>query len=325
MPARSSSPAEVPQPYQPTSPLTHTDVRQIESADVSALVDADSSELIAEMNRKRKKWRIAPIPMGLTALSFGIFMAAGTQRVEFAAATMIGVMLTVIAKIADRRRRTTVLFYDLEPPVLGNFEALCNAFDTMTACQRAWNVETEARVVDTKYSGGAAKSVERRPTTLVTKEAPGVKTNISTPCIPVGRQELYFFPDRILVFDPSGVGVVGYADLLITSQTTRFIEDGSVPRDSQVVDKTWRYVNKKGGPDMRFRHNPEIPVVLYGEVSFTSASGLNERIQISRHGAYEPFIQAVRALASSIAGLSKCAVNPRPSGRGYKAPDGVLS
>ena len=28
----------------------------------------------------------------------------------------------------------------------------------------------------------------------------------------------------------------------------RFIEDGGVPSDAGVVDKTWRYVNKKGEP-----------------------------------------------------------------------------
>jgi len=287
------------------APTEHTDLRQIESADATALVDADSSELIAEMNRKRQRWRLAPLLIGMTALLIGISMAAGPQRADLLVATLIAGVLAVAAARFDQRRKATVLFYDLAPPVLGSFEMLCAAFDTLANCEKAWNIETEAKVVDRKYSGGATKSMFRHPSKLATKEPPGVKTNISTPCIPVGRQELYFFPDRLLVFDPSGVGTVPYADLRITCQNTRFIEEESVPSDSQVVDRTWQYVNKKGGPDRRFRQNREIPVVLYGEVSFTSASGLNERIQISRAGAYETFVHAVSALAASLTSLSQ--------------------
>ena len=49
------------------------------------------------------------------------------------------------------------------------------------------------------------------------------------------------------MFEPAAVGAVPYLDLRIRRATTRFVEDGIVPSDSQVVDRTWKYVNKKGG------------------------------------------------------------------------------
>ncbi|WP_462388382.1 hypothetical protein [Acidovorax sp. Q11] len=62
---------------------------------------------------------------------------------------------------------------------------------------------------------------------------------------------------------------------VLTGKSIRFIEDGSPPRDAQVIDRTWRYVNKKGGPDKRFKNNRELPVCLYDELQLSSSTGLN--------------------------------------------------
>lgn len=102
------------------------------------------------------------------------------------------------------------------------------------------------------------------------------------PCIPVGKQKLYFFPDRILIIERRSVGAVSYGELYLDCNNTRFVEDGLVPPDTIVVDYTWSYVNKNGGPDRRFKNNRQIPVVLYSELHFHSSTGLNEMIQVSR-------------------------------------------
>jgi hypothetical protein len=108
------------------------------------------------------------------------------------------------------------------------------------------------------------------------------KTNISVPVVPAQRLKLYFFPDRILAYDGSGVGAASYADIAISSRNVRFHEEGYVPSDAKVVGSTWQYVNKSGGPDRRFSNNREIPIVLYEEVLVRSNSGLSEVFQFSR-------------------------------------------
>lgn len=95
---------------------------------------------------------------------------------------------------------------------------------------------------------------------------------------------------------------MSYKELQVLVSSTRFVEDGSVPRDAIVVDRTWRYVNKKGGPDRRFKDNRELPVCQYEEVALRSDTGLNELLQISRLGSAAGF-------ALAIAGLSR--VMPR--------------
>ena len=75
-----------------------------------------------------------------------------------------------------------------------------------------------------------------------------------------------------------------YEQLRISVSETRFIEKEGVPSDAKVVGRTWQYVNKNGGPDRRFNNNRKLPIALYEEIHFASASGLNEVIQVSRTG-----------------------------------------
>jgi hypothetical protein len=62
---------------------------------------------------------------------------------------------------------------------------------------------------------------------------------------------------------------------------TRFIESEGVPADATVVDHTWRYVNKNGGPDRRFNNNRQLPVLQLGVSVLTSSKGLNIQLNTS--------------------------------------------
>jgi hypothetical protein len=134
-----------------------------------------------------------------------------------------------------------------------------------------------------------------------------VKSNVDVPLIPVGRQTLAFMPDRLLVFDRNGVGAVSYPALEMEVTQSAFIESESVPGDTVVVDHTWRYVNKSGGPDKRFKDNRQIPICSYERMHFRSSTGLNEVVQLSRPGAGEPFSVAIRKLGELNAGETESA------------------
>jgi hypothetical protein len=109
-------------------------------------------------------------------------------------------------------------------------------------------------------------------------------------------------PDRVLVFDGRAVGAVGYDQLSVNIAPTKFIEEEVVPNDAEVVGSTWKYVNKKGGPDRLFKDNRELPILLYGEAHLTSQTGLNEMIQVSNAKAVEHFAAGVKALAQGAEG-----------------------
>lgn len=107
-------------------------------------------------------------------------------------------------------------------------------------------------------------------------------------------------PDRVLIFENSRVGAVSYSEIRFVIDTTRFIEEETVPRDASVVDRTWRFVNKNGSPDRRFNNNNELPVCLYEVLNLNSDSGFNEVIHISRIGISASLQASMNSLASAI-------------------------
>jgi hypothetical protein len=85
---------------------------------------------------------------------------------------------------------------------------------------------------------------------------------------------------------------VSYESLDISFAPTRFIEDNEVPSDAKVIDRTWRFVNKKGGPDRRFSNNRQLPIAQYGAIELRSPTGLNIHLQVSNIQAAEYSAQA---------------------------------
>jgi hypothetical protein len=206
------------------------------------------------------------------------------------------VITSALAYYRDTFAKTTVILYDFEPEFQKAIERFYAAFEHMNRNEAIWHIEAAGQVNDRKYHAGASALVQRRKITLKISNPPFVKTNVQTPCIPVGRQMLYFFPDKLLIFESNGIGAVSYENLRIEIKNERFIEEEKLPSDAQVVDTTWKFVNKKGGPDRRFRNNRQLPIALYEGVHFSSDTGLNEKIMLSSVGRAHPFAQMIQTI-----------------------------
>jgi len=83
--------------------------------------------------------------------------------------------------------------------------------------------------------------------------------------------------------------LIGYNELDFYFSSTRFLEEGDVPNDSKVIDKTWKKVNKNGTPDKRFKGNYQIPIVRYGTINLRTNTGLNEEYSFSNYELAEAF------------------------------------
>src|SRR5205814_7651270 len=123
-----------------------------------------------------------------------------------------------------------------------------------------------------KYTAGAGTLMKKKISFLPLAAPAFVQTKLAVWEMALGTQRLYLFPDRILVYQGSEVGAVLYHDLSIELHPVGFVETEDVPSDAEVIGQTWRYVNKKGGPDRRFSNNRQIPIVRYGESSLRSSS-----------------------------------------------------
>lgn len=246
--------------------------QDIESSDISRIVDSSSQEIIDEITAKRKK-----LPFWLLSILFALIPDIGMFL-----AIAVGLSLYFFI---DKRRKSTILFYDIEEQTENEIQQFYNSFNEIMGCYKAWHVSAQAAVHDRKYQAGASSIVKRSSVRIQYKTPSYIQTNVNVPMIPVGKQKLYFFPDRILVFENKKVGGLSYANLSIMQYNQRFIESGSVPRDGTIVDYTWQYVNKSGGPDRRFKNNRKLPILMYSEILFKSDTGLNELIQLSKQDA----------------------------------------
>ncbi len=292
-------PLPAPQSDLPIPDGTHAPLEEIESADVSQIVDSSSRELLEELNSKRKKMRLWP--WVAVASVWLCWLAASSNWPSWGLALLGLVCLAAIyaAHTRDTLVKTTVLLYEFDPELEKTYAQLHEAASQLASCAKAWHIEASGKVYDKKYHAGASNLLQRKPTSITKAEPPFVKTNVETIAIGVGRQTLYFFPDRVLVYDVNGVGAVNYSSLQITVNPTRFIEDEGVPRDAEVVDRTRRYVNKSGGPDKRFKDNRQIPICRYEQISLSSSTGLNEVLQVSRCGFGDKFSNSIIPLAKS--------------------------
>jgi hypothetical protein len=277
-------------------------LREIESSSVDEMVDSSSKELLEEINRKQKIIRFFPISIITGIVAFFVILDASLQEWFKVILYFLLLGLVGFSYYWDLMSKSVVILYDMEDPAKSLYEGLHKSFKDLRECQGTWHIEASGRIQDKKYHAGADEAVRRKKSTFRVGSLRFIKTNVEIPMIPVGKQTLAFMPDRLLVIEGKKVGAISYDGINLEVASQRFIEEEGIPRDAQVVGKTWKYVNKKGGPDRRFKDNPQLPIALYEQIHMTSSSGLNEVISISRTGYGDKFDQSISELSAYLAG-----------------------
>ena len=190
----------------------------------------------------------------------------------------------IIFAYLDYKRKNTIIFYDIDEETEARLQQFYDAFDEITKCKRKWYILSKNYNFDSKYNAGASSLVNRKDIIIANNVPKYIKTNVKIPCIPVGKQKLYFFPDKILIIEGKKVGALSYKNLGISVTNGNFIETEMKPWDGTVVDYTYKYVNKSGGPDRRFANNPRYPIMSYSYINFYGDNGFNECIMLSKQG-----------------------------------------
>lgn len=252
----------------------------IETADVSQLVDSSSERVVSEINDRKNKVRVTPV---LVAFSLIVIVALLVAEAFLLTAVFFicAIAVTVVTYRFDQQRRTTSLFYELEGEAALRFSQLKRSCQALSKSQMAWRVESNQATWDWKRNAGASSLITRCQLKVGHLAPPCIETNIEAWGIDLGSLKLYFFPDRLFVEQDGRYGTVPYEMLRVECSSSRFIENGFVPRDAQVVDHTWQYVNKDGGPDRRFSNNRQFPIALYAHLELKSTTGLNIQLQVS--------------------------------------------
>ncbi|WP_246521298.1 hypothetical protein [Curtobacterium flaccumfaciens] len=193
--------------------------------------------------------------------------------------------------LRDGLRRKVVVLYDVGDAPAVWFDRFVDAWDGPTRSQKLWRTVQSGRVQTTyqhKANAGAGALVQRIAANARIRPPKHLATNVEVPSLQAGKEVLYFLPDRVLICLGKTYTDIAYRHLVVRRSATQFVErPGQVPKDSQLIAETWQYVNVKGGPDRRFKDNPVLPVVQYGQLDVTSAQGLSWTVQSSRVNALD--------------------------------------
>lgn len=252
------------------------------TASSQELVPQSRKDLLDKLNQSYTTVRLDYVCGGIGLLPS--YVASQSSFIAGLAVFSLAITAFIFTARWESKRRTVVLDYDFEDKG-EHFQKILSAFNSIASNSKIWSLITSSSVRDIhdwKRNSGASNLINRTEAQAGEGKPPWVETNIDVPVIKTRGQSLYMMPDGILVYDSKGVGFVEYNDLRVENSTTRFIEERP-PHDAKVVDKTWRYPNKSGGPDRRFKNNYQIPICLYGELRVRSNSGMDLYLMTSKN------------------------------------------
>lgn len=241
-------------------------------------------ELFEEIKRKRRlprHWRTVGV-LAAAALVFGD-VEAWPPSILFLW-LIVGFAVTYVTFRQDQVRRSVTISYDLDTDSTKTYTAFRQALGQLSTCRQLWRIKEGTDTFDRKYHAGASSLVQRSRVNAASSTPPDIQVNIPIAAFIGDGFSLYFLPDFLLIYRGTEVEAIRYKELKIECDGSRFIEGGPAPSDAEIVGHTWQYVNKKGGPDGRFKDNRRLPVCLYEDLRLSSDSGIHEVLQASKRG-----------------------------------------
>ncbi|OBF66398.1 hypothetical protein A5753_06715 [Mycobacterium sp. 852002-51971_SCH5477799-a] len=283
-------------------------MQDVTGATATSLEPTGRDDLVDQLNAAATRFvwwwptAIALLLLGLLTMPFGLLV------------WVLGGVGCIWLYLNDQARRTVVLFYDVHDDAHSWFDSVTTQWRWLIESQQVRRIVQSGDVVGTsafKVNSGASALVNTIAATASTSvKNKHLATNIAVPSITAGNSALYLLPDRLLIREGKRYSDIDYQALRTFQKKQRFIESSSPPRDALQVDRTWQIVNVKGGPDRRYKNNRMLPIMLYGRLLITSASGLFWMIQISRADAAEPLAQIISAAPAQLDGGTHRVVAP---------------
>ncbi len=209
-------------------------------------------------------------------------------------------------RIAETRKAQQEIVKELENQVESTFVQLTfadksqlekswlNCVDTfkeLMGSEKMWDITYAEGVDRAKARTMAQTATKRTPICNKDRDIEFVKSDLPHLLLPnANGPDLFFFPTFLILFkDNRDFGIFDLKDINFGLKLTAYIEEESVPKDTEVIQHTWKKTNKDGSRDKRFNNNYQIPVVKYGDMTLDSESGLEESFMFSNFDAFSNF------------------------------------
>jgi hypothetical protein len=213
-----------------------------------------------------------------------------------------------VAKLNDQLHQSKIATHiEIEKDQADLFDQAVNEFTSLCSSQVIWDVWAHLHNDMVRQRTNAGESANRVKVRFDVSRSDLIDWDHSIPHLKNSKGgELYLYPCFVLY---RAVGetfsLIELKDVRLDVRNITFVESNTIPSDARVTGRVWAKANRDGSRDKRFANNYEIPLVEYGELRVTSASGLNEEFYISNVEKLVNFVQAFTKFISSSATVVK--------------------
>jgi hypothetical protein len=229
---------------------------------------SSAAELLDRLNRAYRRPAVLSCLLGVSlaaALVTGVSLGSGLGATVVFGAT--GAVVLRFAHRGERSDHSVAVVYDFQPGAGHAYRKFAKAFADLSRSGFVWHLRRAAG------TGTAARPrVVRRRLRLRLGLPPGIKSNLRVPVLRAGQQRLYFFPDRLLVYEAQMAWAVDYDDLRV-EVVERRVRDG----------------------------NAATATAPHGFLALRSTAGLNEMFQCASPRAATEVASALAALRQDVA------------------------
>jgi hypothetical protein len=299
------------QTFEPANNIFSADIQEITSQDMQGIKEAI---IAAHDQRKELRRDLTKIK---TSLGFSrlklialYVLIIGLIKKSFADNTKTDIALKqeAIKQLIEQIENCYVgLNIDFEPEIKSKYDALVLAFKNLCNSKKIWDV-TSAQFEDRRVTRSAASTtVNKREVRFGIKGIEDIKSEFDALWLKnANGADIYLYPNFIIMYSShKSFGLVGLNELQLSHMPVRFVETGSLPSDTKVIDRTWAKVNKNGSPDKRFKENYQIPIVRYGQINIRTETGMNEEYEFSNYEFSEQFASAFFEFQKVVKGLKQ--------------------
>lgn len=182
------------------------------------------------------------------------------------------------------------------------YAAMVRAFDMLKSSVKKWDITADKATDQFAERTLATRSVNRHPVTFDFSSTDLIQfTGRAMRFQNVNGDDILLYPGVAVIPRADGAfALIDLRELQINAEYRRFHEEEGVPSDSRLDGHTWAKTNKNGSPDRRFKDNYQIPVCIYGNITFLSQTGLFEEYMVSNADAAQAFAEAVKRYQTSL-------------------------
>jgi hypothetical protein len=180
------------------------------------------------------------------------------------------------------------LYYELDQTSAVRFEVVKRACSSLAQSNKVWALPS---LPGYSYLMGNAA-----PVWIGQQQPPLISTNVDVWAMGVSGWRLFFLPDNIYIFQNNSYSTLAYESLRISSSDRRAFMYQAVPADAQIVDRTWQHTRKDGLPDLRYKNNRMIPIVMFGIIHIQADNGWSLILQTSNTLLAHQFVNQMRSI-----------------------------